>query len=71
MWPPARPARRPRKLPPLTKTFRSARLRPNARDFLQRWIAEGPTHHFALGVGHQAATLKQIGDILSIESVIV
>ena len=32
---------------------------------------EGPTHHYALGVGHHAETLKKIADVLEIESVIV
>ncbi|MEW6355850.1 MAG: L-fucose/L-arabinose isomerase family protein [Planctomycetota bacterium] len=44
---------------------------PDARTFLSAWIAEGPTHHFALGIGHEAETIKRIGDILGIESVIV
>lgn len=44
---------------------------PNAREFLTRWIAEGPTHHFALGVGHHGKTIRQIADILGIEAVIV
>jgi len=46
-------------------------FKPDVRTFLERWVAEGPTHHFALGVGHHAATLKKIGEILRIESVIV
>jgi L-arabinose isomerase len=41
------------------------------RRFLKRWVAEGPTHHFALGIGHRAETLRRIGDALGIESVIV
>ncbi|MFN2109891.1 MAG: arabinose isomerase, partial [Anaerolineae bacterium] len=46
-------------------------FQPDAVTFLKRWLAEGPTHHFALGVGHHAATIKEIGEILGIESVIV
>jgi L-arabinose isomerase len=38
---------------------------------LSRWIKEGPTHHFALGIGHHAQTLKKIADYLSLESVII
>jgi L-arabinose isomerase len=34
-------------------------------------VAEGPTHHFALGVGHRARTIEKIAVILDIESVIV
>jgi L-arabinose isomerase len=44
---------------------------PDAVTFLKRWLAEGPTHHFALGVGHHAETIRRIGDLLGIESVIV
>lgn len=44
---------------------------PDVRTFLRRWVAEGPTHHFALGVGHRAGTLRRIADALGIESVIV
>lgn len=41
------------------------------RSFLKRWVAEGPTHHFALGVGHRAETLRRIADALDIEAVVV
>ncbi len=41
------------------------------RRFLKRWVREGPTHHFALGVGHCAGTLEKIGKILNIETVVV
>lgn len=44
---------------------------PDVRAFLQAWVAEGPTHHFALGIGHHAKTIKKIGDVLGLESVIV
>jgi L-arabinose isomerase len=32
---------------------------------------EGPTHHYALGIGHHAKTIRKIAEILGIESVIV
>ncbi len=41
------------------------------RGFLKRWVYEGPTHHFALGVGHRAQTLVNIASALGIESVVV
>jgi L-arabinose isomerase len=44
---------------------------PDPVTFLKRWLAEGPTHHFALGVGHHAETLRRIGGLLGIETVIV
>jgi L-arabinose isomerase len=46
-------------------------FKPDVRTFLKRWVAEGPTHHFALGVGHRAAALEQIAAVLGIESVVV
>jgi L-arabinose isomerase len=44
---------------------------PDIRAFLKRWVREGPTHHFALGIGHRAASLCRIADALGIESVVV
>jgi L-arabinose isomerase len=38
---------------------------------LKRWVAEGPTHHFALGTGHHANTLRNIADALGLEWSIV
>jgi L-arabinose isomerase len=46
-------------------------FKPDIRTFLKKWVAEGPTHHYALGIGHHAGALKKIGEALGIESVIV
>ena len=46
-------------------------FKPDVRTFLKRWFAEGPTHHFALGIGHRATAINQIAEFLNIESVIV
>jgi len=46
-------------------------FRPDIRTFLKRWVAEGPTHHFALGVGHRAAALRKIGEALGLETVVI
>ena len=43
----------------------------NVRVFIRRWTMEGPTHHFALGVGHHAETIKKIANYLNIECVII
>jgi L-arabinose isomerase len=50
---------------------RSYAFGPDIRGFLKRWVREGPTHHFALGVGRYAGTLRHIADAPGIESVIV
>jgi L-arabinose isomerase len=39
--------------------------------FFDAWCAEGPTHHVALGVGHQAARLRKVGDLLGLELAVV
>jgi L-arabinose isomerase len=46
-------------------------FRPDVRTFLKRWVAEGPTHHFALGIGHRAQALRRVGEALGIETVII
>ena len=46
-------------------------FRPDVRTFLKRWVAEGPTHHFALGVGHRAQTIRRIGEALNVETAII
>jgi len=35
-------------------------------EFLNRWSMEGPTHHCALGVGHQAARIGKVAKLLKI-----
>jgi L-arabinose isomerase len=37
-----------------------------ARDFLERWNAEGPAHHCAVGIGHLASRLKKLANLLEI-----
>ncbi len=44
---------------------------PDVRTFLKTWAAQGPTHHFALGIGHHAQTIQQIAEILKIPCTIV
>jgi L-arabinose isomerase len=58
-------------IPPTGNTNTRGFFKPDVRTFLKKWVAEGPTHHFALGVGHHARTIQQIAEILNIESVIV
>jgi len=58
-------------IPPTGNTNTRAFFKPDIRTFLKRWVAEGPTHHFALGIGHHAATIKQIAGYLGIGAVII
>jgi L-arabinose isomerase len=36
-------------------------------DFFERWCAEGPTHHVALGVGHRAGDLRRVALLLGLD----
>jgi len=58
-------------VPPTGNTNTLGRFRPDVRTFLKRWVAEAPTHHYALGIGHHAATIKKIATVLNIDAVIV
>jgi L-arabinose isomerase len=39
--------------------------------FMERWCAEGPTHHVALGIGHQAGKLQKLARLLDLELVVM
>ncbi|MBM3858322.1 MAG: arabinose isomerase [Verrucomicrobia bacterium] len=58
-------------IPPTGNTNTHGRFQPDVRTFLKRWVAEGPTHHFALGVGHHARTIQNVANVLGIESAVV
>lgn len=62
---------RPGPIPPTGNTNTRGYFEPDVQTFLKRWFGEGPTHHFALGIGHRARALKTIGDFLGVEAVVV
>ncbi len=39
--------------------------------FIDAWCAHGPTHHCALGVGHQLSVLQKVADLLGLELAII
>lgn len=39
------------------------------RDFIDQWSMAGPSHHCAIGTGHQASLLKKVAELLKIECV--
>jgi len=39
--------------------------------FFDAWCAEGPTHHVALGVGHQLSRVRKVADLLGLELAVV
>lgn len=40
-------------------------------EFMDSWCAEGPTHHVALGVGHQLGRIRKVADLLALELAVV
>ena len=40
-------------------------------EFMNRWSEEGPTHHCALGVGHQLGKIRKLARLMGIELVVV
>ena len=58
-------------IPPTGNTNTRAFFEPTTKEFVKKWVMEGPTHHYALGIGHHAEELSLIADALGIESVIV
>jgi L-arabinose isomerase len=41
------------------------------REWFDDWCAQGPTHHVALGVGHQLSRIRKIADLLGLELAVV
>lgn len=58
-------------IPPTGNTNTRGRFEPNTKNFIKRWVMAGPTHHYALGLGHKADTIAKIAEILGIEYEIV
>jgi L-arabinose isomerase len=58
-------------IPPTGNTNTHGKFQPDVRTFLKRWVAEGPTHHFALGIGHEARAIEQIAGVLGVPCAVV
>lgn len=58
-------------VPPTGNTNTHGKFRPDVRTFLRKWCMEGPTHHFALGIGHHADEIAKVAKALGIECVVV
>ncbi|HEX9921355.1 MAG TPA: hypothetical protein VGD99_01715 [Anaerolineae bacterium] len=36
-------------------------------EFMNHWAEQGPTHHVALGVGHQLGKIKKLARLLDLD----
>jgi L-arabinose isomerase len=59
----------PGPIPPTGNTNTRCRFPPDLRSFIANWSLEGPTHHFALGVGHIAQLVEDFARCWGIECV--
>lgn len=59
----------PGPIPPTGNTNTHGKFLPDIRTFLTDWCKAGPTHHFALGVGHHAQELIDVARSFNIEYV--
>lgn len=59
----------PGPIPPTGNTNTRCRFPPDVGSFIENWSLEGPTHHFALGVGHIAHLIKGFARCWGIECV--
>lgn len=58
-------------IPPTGNTNTRGFFAPTTREFIKKWVMAGPTHHYALGIGHHADTIAKIAEALGIEYDIV
>ena len=58
-------------IPPTGNTNTRGFFEPDVRTFLTKWFNAGPTHHFALGIGHRAQVIQKFGNFLDIETEII
>lgn len=59
----------PGPIPPTGNTNTRCRFPPDVGTFIENWSLEGPTHHFALGVGHIAHLIEHFARCWGIEYV--
>lgn len=58
-------------IPPIGNTCTRGKFKPDVRTFLEKWSMEGPTHHFALGIGHLASKVEKLAKYLGIEAILI
>lgn len=57
----------PGPIPATGNTNTRGKFKPDVGTFLEKWTLEGPTHHFALGVGHVANKIEKVARYFNIE----
>ena len=52
-------------------TYTRVRFDMPVAEFVEIWSLAGPTHHFALGIGHEVPLLRKVAHLLNVEMVAV
>ncbi|HML46434.1 MAG TPA: L-fucose/L-arabinose isomerase family protein [Clostridia bacterium] len=58
-------------IPPTGNTNTRGFFAPDTKTFIKKWVMQGPTHHYALGVGHRADTIAKVAESLGLPYEIV
>lgn len=58
-------------IPPTGNTNTRGFFAPDTKTFIKKWVMAGPTHHYALGIGHHADTIAKIASVLNIPCEII
>jgi len=61
----------PGSIPATGNTNTRGKFPPDVATFCERWSLAGPTHHFALGVGHVAGTVQKVAKAIGCEVEVV
>ena len=61
----------PGAIPATGNTNTRVRFAPDVATFIENWSLAGPTHHFALGVGHKLSCIQKVAKLLGIEVEVV
>ena len=48
-----------------------ARFAPDVATFVENWSKAAPTHHFALGIGHQISRIQKVARLLGLDVEVV
>ena len=58
-------------IPPTGNTNTRGFFAPDTKTFIKKWVMAGPTHHYALGIGHHAQTIAKIAAVLNVPCEII
>ena len=61
----------PGPIPATGNTNTRCRFTPDVATFVENWSKAGPTHHFALSIGHNLSRVEKLADVLGIDLEVV